>query len=296
MRRVGAIVGLAVLAAAVGPAARAPAGAGAICDGQPATIVAERYTVRGTPGDDVIVDPDGAGLIESGAGDDTICVAEADFHEVYAGRGDDRVHGARGQDYVYPGAGDDVARGRGGADVITDEDRGDDRLHGGAGRDDLRFSVPFERLKVDPVRVDLARGIARGHGRDRLSGFERVEGSGKPDALRGGRGPDVLDGIRGGDLIDGRGGDDLIFGARLLVSEAGPIDPYDGGDRALRGGSGDDRIFAGAGVDRLSGGPGDDLLDGGGPASRPGDGGDGGPGRDRCRDLESARGCERATG
>ncbi len=259
------------------------------CLGRHVTI-AGGGTLEGTDRDDVILAHRRA-TIDAGAGVDLVCT-RGGYSEVYSGSGADRIDGGAGDDYFYEEAGEDVVSGGGGDDLITDTDASDDRYSGGAGRDGIRFSYPYGRLQPRIV-VDLARGRARGHGRDRLSGFEYLEGTGRRDSIRGSGRPETLDGIRGGDRIVGRGGDDTIFGAALLVSEVGVIDRYDGADPALRGGVGDDRIFGGAGRDRLSGGPGDDLLDGGGPSLRPGDGGHGGPGKDRCLDLEAMRACER---
>ncbi len=280
------------LGLAIGGGAGGAASAAIECQGREATIVADRVVVRGTPGDDVIVDHKGAGLIEAGAGDDVICVSGR-FKEVYGGGGDDLVEGGPEQDYVYDGAGDDTVRAGGGDDLLTAVDSGgDDVLRAGAGVDMVRFSYPYRRLQ-EAVRVDLRRGIARGHGRDALAGLEQVEGTGRRDVILGDRGDNFIDGVRGGDVIGGGAGDDSIFGARLLVTEAGPIDRFDGSDPSLRGGRGDDRIFAGAGSDRLSGGAGDDRLDGGPPHAVSGDRGNGGGGRDNCTDLEHERHCER---
>jgi Ca2+-binding RTX toxin-like protein len=288
--RAAALLALA-LCLTIGDGAGGAASAAVECQGREATIVADRVVVRGTPGDDVIVDHEGAGLIEAGAGDDVICVSGR-FKEVYSGGGDDLVEGGPEQDFVYDGAGDDTVRAGGGEDLLTAVDAGgDDVLRGGAGIDMVRFSYPFRRLQ-EAVRVDLRRGIARGHGRDQLAGFEQVEGTGRRDVILGDPADNLIDGIRGGDRIGGGAGDDIIFGARLLVTEAGPRDRYDGSDPALRGGSGDDRIFAGAGSDRLNGGAGDDHLDGGPPHAVSGDRGNGGGGRDNCTDLEHVRRCE----
>jgi Ca2+-binding RTX toxin-like protein len=291
--RYGSLISLliAVAAAAALPDSGSGRSAPATCFGRQPTIVAERFHVRGTPGDDVVVS-DRKVLVEARGGDDLICLEEVGFSEVYGGAGDDRIAAGLGEDLLYPGAGNDILESGAGNDLVTDVDSADDSHDGGAGKDRIRFSAPYLRLQP-PVRVDLARGRARGHGLDRLAEFERVEGTAKPDVLRGSGADELLDGVRGGDRIVGRGGADIIFGARQLVTEAGPADRFDGSDPSLRGGAGPDRIFGGAGSDRLSGGSGADLLDGGVPDSPPGDGGHGGGGRDRCRELEAARGCER---
>jgi Ca2+-binding RTX toxin-like protein len=264
------------------------------CMGHPATIVAEHFQTYGTRGDDVIVDPEKGGLVQARGGDDLICLAGGD-KEVYGERGDDWIQGGRSDDYIDGGAGEDTIDGGAGEDFVFDLDNADDTLSGGPGEDDIAFSRPYHRLSP-PVHVDLAAGRASGHGDDNLAGFEDIEGTGKRDVIRGDEADNFIDGVRGGDRILGAGGDDTILGARLLVTEIGIADHFDGADSLLSGGAGDDRIFGGAGPDILSGGPGSDLLDGGGPSDRPGDGGVGGGGRDTCRGLEAARGCERLPG
>jgi Ca2+-binding RTX toxin-like protein len=276
-----------------GLVAMAPAGSvGETCRGVPVT------GDHGTPADDVLIVRNNQSK-SSGEGDDLICMVEhGGYHEIYAGPGDDRIYGSKGWDYVYPGHGDDRVKTGESQDLVSDfEDRGDDRFDGGPGLDHLRFSAMFGRLTVEPVVVDLRAGRARGHGHDRLAGFEILEGTGKRDLLLGSNRGEEIDGIRGGDKIDGRGGDDIIFGATIAYSEEGERDPYDGEDRWLRGGRGDDRIYGLLGADRLLGGPGADRLSGGGPTERqhgPGDSGNGGAGRDECTGLESASFCEAA--
>ena len=290
---------LAVAVAVPGLAATAMGGSGGECFGRSPTIVADAYAVEGTPGDDVIVDRDGSGLIQSGGGDDRICIRANAFHEVYAGSGDDMVDGGDREDFVYPQAGGDLVRAGGGADLITDE-RGqvDDRYLAGGGSDDqLRLSLPYARNRSAGARVDLARGIARGHGLDRLAGFEHVEGTGRPDLLIGDAGDNDLDGIRGEDRIGGGPGDDLVLGTTVAIGEDGAgDDPAAGSDPWLHGGPGSDRVYGRHGSDNLFGGPGDDLLGGGvldgAGGSNDDDFGDGGPGTDTCRGLERSAGCE----
>lgn len=265
------------------------------CGGERATIVADRGFVRGTDGDDVIVATGRNGNVEARGGDDLICLRGGDFHEAYGEGGADRIRGGRGRDYVYPGPGDDRVHGRGGKDLITDLERtGNDRLDGGSGRDRIRFSTPGSPSR-EPVVIDLAVGISNGHGRDRVFGFENVQGTTLGDVLIGDHRRNVLNGVRGGDQIQGAGGKDVILGSDVRFGEGGgTADPSAGDDPLLSGGAGDDRIFGRFGEDRLRGAAGDDLLDGGGQraGSTRGDIGNGGPGTDRCRGLERESGCE----
>jgi Ca2+-binding RTX toxin-like protein len=272
----------------------ARAGQAATCFGERATIVADRYLVKGTAERDVIVDSVGPGLIVAGRGNDLVGVDSGGFHEVEGGAGADRIAGGQGEDHLGGDRGHDIVIGRGGPDSIVDlAARGDDRYRGRGGRDLIGFSFAGHR-RAESVRVDLRAGIARGHGNDRLAGFEAVEGTGRADVLRGDGKGNALDGVRGGDVIAGRAGDDAILGADVpsqIPSGAGR-----GNDPALRGGPGDDTIHGRAGSDRLFGGPGADLLNGGAvdgagtPRDR--DRGDGGAGVDRCAQIERPKRCE----
>jgi hypothetical protein len=80
------------------------------CNGLSATVVgSEGVTLIGTPGNDVIVTK-GATRVDSGAGEDSICVTGKGTAVVNAGPGDDFV-GARshkGKTFVSLGFGDDV--------------------------------------------------------------------------------------------------------------------------------------------------------------------------------------------
>ena len=59
------------------------------------------------------------------------------------------------------------------------------------------------------MTVDLATGIADGHGHDRLVQIESVVGSRFDDLLRGDGGDNWLTGREGNDVLDGGGGLDV---------------------------------------------------------------------------------------
>ena len=188
---------------------------------------------------------------------------------VTMGDGPDTLTGGRSSELLSGGSGDDTVRGGGGHDLITGEG-GDDRLDGGAGRDLVEFM-----FAPRGVVASLATGIARGWGRDRLSGFELLFGSEFADSLAGDRNGNQLAGWEGRDRLSGAAGNDYLdgfHGADRLFGGAGN-DRSNGGrgfDRLI-GGAGNDRLEGddprfGFGVDRLFGGPGWDYLDGmGGP-------------------------------
>jgi Ca2+-binding RTX toxin-like protein len=100
-------------------------------------------------------------------------------------------------------------------------------VRGGAGDDRLMPAWPFDQtldggpghdvVKFDgagkPLRIDLARGFARGG--DTAYSLRRVEsvtGGRHDDVMLGNAGPNSLEGSRGDDRIRGRGGDDYVQG------------------------------------------------------------------------------------
>lgn len=119
---------------------------------------------------------------------------------------------------------------------------GDDRMHAGpAGDGD---SVSFAGYGWSAVRVDLAAGTAHGQGRDRLTGFISVDGSGRADVIRGTDGNNYIESMGGRDKIYSLAGNDYIGLDVGGVVHAGP-----GDDAVSMGGSGDVRS-----------GPGNDLI------------------------------------
>jgi hypothetical protein len=119
------------------PAPPPPPPAG-LCNGKVATIVgkAGATTIRGTQGNDVIVDLDGNNKIDGRGGNDTICTGPGadvidggngsdwidagdgantitggnDNDAIYAGSGNDTIDGGRGVDRALPGGGTNTVR------------------------------------------------------------------------------------------------------------------------------------------------------------------------------------------
>ena len=122
----GAAIGAALLALVVAlttPAASGVAAATA-CNGQTPTIEGTPgETLTGTAGDDVILTK-GADRVDSGAGDDSICVTGKGTAVINAGPGDDfvgaRAH--RGKTFVSLGFGDDRFLGGPGADRVWSQE------------------------------------------------------------------------------------------------------------------------------------------------------------------------------
>ena len=173
------------------------------CLGEPATIVAEHFAVRGTPGDDVIVGGRRNVLVESRAGDDLICL-DGEFAEVYAGAGDDRIAGSSGEDLLYPGAGDDTRRVRPRQRPDHRHRRRRRRLprRGGRRPDPVLGAVlaPAEARCASTSRG----GAPAGTGTIASAVSSGSRGPARPDLIRGDAADNHLDGIRGGDTIVGR--------------------------------------------------------------------------------------------
>jgi uncharacterized repeat protein (TIGR01451 family) len=205
--------------------------------------------VVGTAGDDVICGNAGSDTIVTGGGNDVVIGGGGFDYVSYedassgvvvslvtgtatGGAGNDTLQTIEGVigspfgDSLTGSAGDDELIGLGGSD----------HLSGGAGSDYVRFD-----FAPQAVTVNLLSGVAKGEGRDQLSGFESVVGSRRSDTITGNNAANVLFGENGNDVIIGNGGSDALFG-----------------------GAGGDRLSGGGGNDRLSGGPGSDRCDQGG--------------------------------
>jgi Ca2+-binding RTX toxin-like protein len=125
-------------------------------------------------------------------------ISGSPFADSLAGDGRDNVLlGQRGTDRLDALGGSDLVSGTEGNDTMT----------GGAGAD-----LAFYQSSPRAVRVDLAKGIASGWGRDRLRSFEDVVGSNRSDRIFGSSAANYLWGLGGADLIDGRAGRDHAFG------------------------------------------------------------------------------------
>jgi Ca2+-binding RTX toxin-like protein len=205
------------------------------------TCGGKKVTIKGTPGDDVIVGKGASDVIYGGGGDDRIRGGHNGNDKICGGPGDDVLKGGHGYDSLYGEGGDDRLEGETGSDML-DGGAGEDRLSGSKGSDNLHG----------------------GAGDDQLTGFKG------PDELDGGAGDDLLDGQQGSDKADGGGGADKLLGDKgndKLEGGAGD-DQVDGGpgdDTRLDGGSGTDTVFGGSGIDNVDGGPGDgDVVRGDG--------------------------------
>lgn len=163
-----------------------------------------------------------------GGGTDTL----KNIENLYGSAFNDALTGNNGVNYLYGGAGDDSLLGG----------NGDDHFEGGAGADTINGGggddiISYEDGLVGGVSVNLATGVATGHGADILISIEAIWASPYDDVLTGSDGDNYIYGGAGADLILGGGGADVLDGA-----------------------DGADTIVGGAGADYLTGGAGDDLF------------------------------------
>lgn len=97
-------------------------------------------------------------------------VGTADGDTLYGHAGDDSLAGLEGNDWLGGMEGNDTLAGGAGADSL-EAGPGDNSLDGGEGDDFVHFLSAFEAFDVN-----LATGLASGHGFDTLVGIENVRG------------------------------------------------------------------------------------------------------------------------
>jgi Ca2+-binding RTX toxin-like protein len=277
---------LALLTAA--PHAQAAPAPAATCNGDPATLVgtAGPDVIEGTADRDVIWGGGGADVIEGSGGDDIICGGRGDdvihgdagHDQIFGDAGDDRLFGGDDDDYLVGLAGADELDGGSGADYI-DGGAGNDRasagddaggtphcgtftlcdiLEGGPGDDVLDGAdgatpdiVGYRQVRSDALRINLARGTARGEGRDTLLSMEGVEITGTTDdRVIGTAANNIFFTGDGSDVVRARGGDDFV-----IDSGDSPT-----GFDDIRTGAGNDAVVASTGSDRIDTGRGDDRV------------------------------------
>ncbi len=200
----------------------------------------------GTAAETVTVSGLGDGIVYTAAdGSETLGGSEfADIltggagRDVFTGRDAvDRLYGGAGNDRLYGGAGDDILEGGEGSDL----------LRGGDGTDTASYFGAGAGVTVSLAAADWQN--TGGAGRDMLSEFENLTGSGFDDMLTGDDGANLLSGMAGADVLDGGDGCDTLSGGR--------------DDDQLYGGKGVDRLWGSLGADALDGGGGADMLSGG---------------------------------
>ncbi len=207
-------------------------------------------TIRGTPGNDLLI-------------------AEVDRRTIEALDGDDTLIGGPEVNYLYGGRGTDLLIGRAGDDRLNDGDPGfdvpprlsfpNDTLRGGSGDDLFFIEYGVARLIGGPGEdwINGLNGLSGTRMRERADGTLVLNpGNGLTEVvIRGielvavGVGSNVGPGQLIGDRVTGGSGDDRLAGRGLPDSVL----------QLVSGGLGDD-VILGHGRGGFAGGAGDDLI------------------------------------
>jgi Ca2+-binding RTX toxin-like protein len=226
-------------------------------DGEQGTgsISTTKATIGGGGGNDFLAGSGSTDTLRGGEGTDTVdysaagtsvYVTELPNTTVTSTIGSDvlrdveNVIGSPASDFLSGGPGRNVLRGGTGNDVFGGGG-GNDAFVGGPGDDKADFTRAPARMVVN-----LAKGTARGDGRDKLRSIERAEGSRFSDRIVGTRKANEVNGGAGSDTITVGGGDDSVRGG-------------DGND-SIKGGPGNDSLYGEAGSDAVDGGTGYDIC------------------------------------
>ena len=147
-------------------------------------------TIKGKPGNDVLVGTKRNDFIYGYNGDDTLSGRDGDDY-FFGGIGNDKLYGENGRDWLGGEAGDDLLDGA----------AGDDQLRGGDGADILRGGTDNDLLVGDAG----------------------------DDVLDGGTGDDGLEGRAGNDILTGGdGADTFTFGETDGVDLISDYNPAEG--------------------------------------------------------------------
>jgi Ca2+-binding RTX toxin-like protein len=318
---------LAAGSSTVAQAEERPIGNEPTCNGQTPTMTgAPGDNLLGTAEDDVVI-TNGAVRVDTGAGDDSICVTGQGSVVVNAGPGNDFV-GARahvGRTFVSLGFGNDRYVGGDGPDRVWSQESSNQTSPGDSdviitnGGDDYVISGSSVALNSDTVFLGEGNDVLVTYG---FSSSAVLTGGPGNNLLQPLPGPDVrgdwlFDNVAGTATMDGVTRLSWTSFRRFLLtglqgerlryrgSSAGETVVAGGTCQAvLRGRAGNDRLtvddagcnglpagnallVGGAGADQLKGSAGDDLLRGGSGHDR----GDGGAGDDSCVKVENPTSC-----
>jgi hypothetical protein len=122
---------------------------------------------------------------------DVFAVPNSGSWAVFGGAGSDQLTGGAGNDFIDGGADNDV-------------------LKGGPGTDTLSYETASLGVTVNLALTKAQYTI--GAGKDTISGFENLSGSGFSDKLSGDGSANSIFGNAGNDVITGKGGADLLDG------------------------------------------------------------------------------------
>ncbi len=318
-RRPLAVVGaLLALLPMVAVSSAATARGAAECHGRAATEVGSAgATMVGTPGNDVFITR-GATRVDTGAGDDSICITGRGPVVVNAGPGDDWVGARRhiGKSFVSLGFGDDVFLGGKGVDRVWSQEAANqnspddqDAIYTGEGNDYV-ISGSSAAPNIDRVNLGPGNDVLVTYGLTGAASLKGGTGNNTYQPLPGAAvsGEWVVDNVTGRGVLDGvtrlvwtafqrfelqglHGSQVTFLGSRanervtaagtcrvVLKGRAGNDQLYVGSNGCNNLPAGDALLLGGPGDDFLFGAAGDDVLRGG----RGRDRADGGPGDDTC--------------
>jgi Ca2+-binding RTX toxin-like protein len=246
--------------------------------------------IDGLAGNDLIEGRLGGDTLKGGTGNDTLSYAKSSAavtvqllgaKNADTSGGDATADAVSGFENIIGSDNGDTLKGDGGANII-EGGLGDDVLDGGAGTND---TVSYAG-SGNPVTVDLTKTTQQdtvGAGKDTITGFENIIGSGYADSLKGtgganniagGQGDDTIEGGAGADTLDGGSdneatGDVLSYanstqGVIVTLGAAGGKTTGSGGDAKGDVISNFENILGGSGNDVLTGNTSSNKIDGGG--------------------------------
>ncbi len=252
----------------------------------------------GTNQADTVIEGNGANVINTGSGNDTVEVttvigvdsftggfgndtidwsASAQVNGVYDITGGTATAGAQSEvmfgfenfigtnqrDIIIEGSGtNDIDAGGGNDTVRVGTGVGVDSFDGGTGSD----LIDWSGVSQGGIRFDLGAGTATAPGGqvETMVNFENLYGTEYSDVIRGSAENNILRGMGGNDDMRGLQGNDLMAGGagNDNMRGNGGADTLDGGDGndTLRGGGGADTLLDGDGRDNLIGQGGADTF------------------------------------
>jgi len=245
--------------------------------------------INGSGGNDTIIGGDGDDTIDGGDGDDLICSGEfgEESKNPFLYPGNDNISGGNGNDTIYVstgfaslsgGAGYDKVYIYGAGSTLNLATSGIEYISGSSGNDIF-----------DGTNQTVALTLYGNGGDDVLRGSsynDHIYGGGKNDTIYAGIGADSVDGGYGDDTIyvstefsslsggsgydkvylSGSTGNTLKLNSSLIeyISGGSGNDNFDGSSRGIPltmfGNGGDDALRGGSGSDSIDGGDGDDTI------------------------------------
>ena len=239
-------------------------------------------TVYGYGGNDVIYDGGGnrygnIDVVWAGSGDDTIHGGDSKG-VLFGESGIDKIYGGSGDDDIYGGTENDELYGQSGNDLLFGGEHGNrDIIDGGEGIDTIHFGFAAGAVTLDlgdttssdpsTDPMDSAIAMVVKGDRDFVINVENIRGSNHADVLTGDHNDNTIEGWFGVDKLYGDAGDDHLYGQfddDMLWGGAGR-DYLNGGDGVdmLWGEDDGDMLYGVTGDDHLYGNAGNDYLHGG---------------------------------